>query len=122
MMDAFPMSHCASRYRGCLHYGSEIFNHCLDRSRERGLLSSRRAPSSTQKSLVVWHMSPNVIEITPMPALWKRGTRWAHRQMGGPHGVQRECVRRRLKDMDFERREITVREGKGMKDRCKRIS
>ena len=52
-----------------------------------------------------------------MPALWGRGTRWAHRQMGGPHGVQRECVRWRVKDMDFERRESMVREGKGMKDR-----
>ena len=28
-----------------------------------------------------------------------------------------DCIRRRVKDVDFERREITVREGKGMKDR-----
>jgi integron integrase len=28
-----------------------------------------------------------------------------------------ECVRLRVKDVDFERREMTVREGKGMKDR-----
>jgi integrase len=28
-----------------------------------------------------------------------------------------ECVRLRVKDVDFERREITVREGKGLKDR-----
>jgi integrase len=28
-----------------------------------------------------------------------------------------ECVRLRVKDVDFERREIPVREGKGMKDR-----
>jgi integron integrase len=28
-----------------------------------------------------------------------------------------ECVRLRVKDLDFERREIVVREGKGMKDR-----
>jgi site-specific recombinase XerD len=28
-----------------------------------------------------------------------------------------ECLRLRVKDLDFERREITVRDGKGMKDR-----
>lgn len=29
-----------------------------------------------------------------------------------------ECCRLRVKDIDFERRQITVRDGKGEKDRC----
>ncbi len=47
-----------------------------------------------------------------------RGAKWLMASLIYGAGLRlRECLRVRVKDVDFERREILVREGKGGKDR-----
>jgi integron integrase len=87
-----------------------LYKHVL--RRELNLMEITRAKRPTRLPLI---LSPT--EISEILA-HLRGTCWLMASLMYGSGLRvMECCRLRVKDVDFQRRELTVRDGKGEKDR-----